>query len=88
MSKKKDSNRFDALLSSARQQEQTPAPVESKLTKKSKSTDPDYVRTTVYLPKRLHKQLKVAAADEEREMSEILEGLVEQWLKKRGNSDV
>jgi hypothetical protein len=46
------------------------------------------VRTTVYLPKRLHKQLKVAAADEEREMSEILEGLVEQWLKKRGNSDV
>jgi hypothetical protein len=87
MSKKKDSNRFDALLSSARQQEQTPAPVESKLTKKSKSTDPDYVRTTVYLPKRLHKQLKVAAADEEREMSEILEGLVEQWLKKRGNSD-
>jgi len=87
MSKKKDSNRFDALLGAARQQEQTPAPVESKLTKKSKSTDPDYVRTTVYLPKRLHKQLKVAAADEEREMSEILEGLVEQWLKKRGNSD-
>jgi hypothetical protein len=87
MSKKKDSNRFDALLSSARQQEQTPAPVEQKLTKKSKSTDPDYVRTTVYLPKRLHKQLKVAAADEEREMSEILEGLVEQWLKKRKNSD-
>lgn len=89
MSKKKDSgNRFSSLLGAARQQEQTPAPVEKKLTKKSKSTDPDYVRTTVYLPKRLHKQLKVAAADEEREMSEILEGLVEQWLKKRGNSDV
>jgi hypothetical protein len=88
MSKKKDSNRFDALLGAARQQEQTPPPIEAKLTKKSKSTDPDYVRTTVYLPKRLHKQLKVAAADEEREMSEILEGLVEQWLKKRGNSDV
>lgn len=87
MSKKKDSNRFDALLGAARQQEQTPAPVEQKLTKKSKSTDPDYVRTTVYLPKRLHKQLKVAAADEEREMSEILEGLVEQWLKNRKNSD-
>jgi hypothetical protein len=85
VSKKKDSNRFDALLGAARQQE--PPPVEPKLTKKSKSTDPDYVRTTVYLPKRLHKQLKAAAADEEREMSEILEGLVEQWLKKRGNSD-
>jgi len=89
MSKKKDSgNRFDALLGAARQQEQTPTPFLARCTKKSKSTDPDYVRTTVYLPKRLHKQLKVAAADEEREMSEILEGLVEQWLKKRGNSDV
>ena len=87
MSKKKDSgNRFDALLGAAKQLEQTSAEAESKpaKTKKSKSTDPDYVRTTVYLRKRFHKQLKAAAADEEREMSEILEELVEQWLKKRG----
>ena len=89
MSKKKDSSgRFDALIGAARQQEQTQAPAGQKPAKKSKSTDPDYVRTTVYLPKRLHKQLKAAAADEEREMSEILEGLVEQWLKKRVNPDV
>jgi hypothetical protein len=89
MSKKKDSSsRFDALFGVARQQEQTPAPAEQKPVKKTKSTDPDYVRTTVYLPKRLHKQLKAAAADEEREMSEILEGLVEQWLQSREHSDV
>lgn len=67
--------------------EQTPTPPEPRPAKKTKSTDPDYVRTTVYLPKRLHKQLKAAAADEEREMSEILEELVEQWLKKRVDSD-
>lgn len=83
MSKKKDATRFDALIGAARQQEQTPVPVELKPAKKTKSTDPDYVRTTVYLPKRLHKQLKVAAADEEREMSDVLEELVEQWLKSR-----
>lgn len=88
MSKKKESSRFDALFGVARQQEQTPAPAEQKPVKKTKSTDPDYVRTTVYLPKRLHKQLKAAAADEEQEMSEILEGLVEQWLKSRANSDI
>ncbi|HEY9607148.1 MAG TPA: ribbon-helix-helix protein, CopG family [Allocoleopsis sp.] len=88
MSKKKDSaSRFDALFGAAKPKEQTPAPDEVKPAKKSKSTDPDYVRTTVYLPKRLHKQLKAAAADEEREMSEILEGLVEQWLKERAPSD-
>jgi Arc/MetJ-type ribon-helix-helix transcriptional regulator len=57
--------------------------------RKSKSTDPDYVRTTVYLPKQLHKQLKAAAADEEREMSDIVKELVEQWLKSRSeHSDV
>ena len=84
MSKKKDSgSRFDALFSAAKQQEQTSASAESKPAKKSKSTDPDYVRTTIYLRKRFHKQLKAAAADEEREMSEILEELVEQWLKNR-----
>ncbi len=84
MSKKKDSSsRFDALFGAAKPLEQTSASTESKPARKSKSTDPDYVRTTVYLRKRLHKQLKAAAADEEREMSEILEELVEQWLKKR-----
>lgn len=85
MSKKKDSSRFDDLIGAARSRESTET---SKLpdlspTRKSKSTDPDYARTTVYLPKRLHKQLKAAAADEEREMSEILEELLEQWLKSR-----
>jgi hypothetical protein len=83
MSKKKDGTRFDALIGTARQQEKTPAPVEPKPAKKTKSTDPDYVRTTVYLPKRLHKQLKAAAAEEEREMSDVLEELVDQWLKSR-----
>jgi hypothetical protein len=89
MSKKKDSSsRFDALFGAAKQKEQTPAPADQKPAKKSKSTDPDYIRTTVYFPKRLHKQLKAAAADEEREMSEILEELVELWLKSRIHSDV
>jgi len=80
MSKKKDGSRFDELFSAVRGQEPVTEP-ESKPARKSKSTDPDYIRTTVYLPKRLHKQLKAAAADEEREMSDILEQLVEQWLR-------
>jgi hypothetical protein len=88
VSKKKDSSRFDALFGAAKQKQQ-PEPTDSKPARKSKSSDPDYVRTTVYLPKRLHKQLKAAAADEEREMSDILEELVEQWLKSRSErSDV
>jgi hypothetical protein len=85
MSQKKDSSRFDELIGAARGREPTETPklIDSKPARKSKSTDPNYARTTVYLPKRLHKQLKAAAADEEREMSDILEQLVEQWLKSR-----
>jgi len=82
VSKKKDSTRFDALFGAARQKEPLD-PTDSKPTKKSKSTDPHYVRTTVYLPKVLHRSLKAAAAASGKEMSEVFEQLVEQWLKKR-----
>ena len=51
--------------------------------KKAKSANPDYTRTTVYLPKKMHKLLKAIALDEEREMSSIVEELIEIWLSKR-----
>ena len=51
--------------------------------KKAKSANPDYTRTTVYLPKKMHKLLKAIALDEEREMSSIVEELIETWLSKR-----
>ena len=51
--------------------------------KKAKSANPDYTRTTVYLPRKMHKLLKAIALDEEREMSSIVEELIETWLSKR-----
>ena len=51
--------------------------------KKAKSANPDYTRTTVYLPKKMHKKLKAIALDEEREMSSIVEELIETWMSKR-----
>ena len=51
--------------------------------KKAKSANPDYTRTTVYLPKKMHKKLKAIALDEEKEMSSIVEELIETWLSKR-----
>ena len=50
---------------------------------KAKSSNPDYTRTTVYLPKKMHKKLKAIAVDEEREMSSIVEELIETWLSFR-----
>ncbi|ACK68463.1 helix-turn-helix protein, CopG (plasmid) [Rippkaea orientalis PCC 8801] len=80
---KKPSSRFDDLFSAARSKTQDASPLESTTgeTKKSKSRDPDYVRTTIYLPKRLHQQLKVAAVQGDKDMSEIIEGLVDAWVQ-------
>lgn len=47
----------------------------------SKSKDPDYQRTTVYLPKALHRKLRAAAIADDREMSDVIEELVQQWLE-------
>jgi hypothetical protein len=84
------SSRFDDLFNAALERKKTEEPQEStplqtQPTRKSKSTDPNYVRTTVYLPKRLHQQLKAAAVEEDREMSGIVEELIDTWLKSREN---
>lgn len=42
-----------------------------------------YVRTTVYLPKGLHRKLEAAAAAEDQEMSEVVAQLIEGWLKSK-----
>jgi hypothetical protein len=57
--------------------------LDTQTSKKAKSVNPDYTRTTVYLPKKMHKKLKAIALDEEREMSSILEELIETWLSSR-----
>jgi hypothetical protein len=50
-----------------------------------KSKDPDYQRTTVYLPKSLHRKLRAAEIAEDREMSDVIEELVTQWLEGKSN---
>lgn len=45
--------------------------------------DPDYLQTTIYLPRSLHKEIKIALAEDERELSAIAEELFSEWLKTR-----
>jgi hypothetical protein len=83
---KKKTSRFDELIDAARSRQKRDKPQEvneEKVTFKSKSTDPDYVRTTVYLPKKLHRKLKLAAAADERQMSDIMTELLEKWLSQK-----
>ncbi len=82
LNNKKKTSRFDELIDAARSRQQRDKPqlAEERTTLQSKSTDPAYTRTTIYLPKQLHRQLKAAAVSQERQMSDIVAELVEQWL--------
>jgi len=46
-------------------------------------SDPDYLQTTVYLPRDLHKRIKVALAEDDAELSAIVEDLLTEWLSTR-----
>lgn len=84
MNNQKKTSRFDDLIDAARsrqQRDQLPATADTP-SSITKSTDPAYTRTTIYLPKQLHRQLKAAAVAQERQMSDIVAELVEQWLGK------
>ena len=93
MSTKKEGSRFDNLFGAARSSKaadttessdtQTSNTTEHLDIQTSKSKDPTYQRTTIYLPKTMHRRLKAAAANEDKEMSAIVEELLEQWLESK-----
>lgn len=96
MTKKDSSSRFDALFGAAKlpkpagqdapdseQGEDNRPDLNSLDSALSKSKDPNYQRTTIYLPKAMHRKLKAASAEEGREMSNVIEELIQQWLDQR-----
>ena len=46
----------------------------------SKSTDDSYKKFLTYIPKDLLKKVKVRAIDEDKELSELVEELLQQWI--------
>ncbi len=52
----------------------------------AKSKDPKFTRSTLYLSKVLHKRLRLAAVNQDTEMSDIAEAAIADWLGK--HSDV
>jgi len=57
-----------------------PAPTS---TSKAKGKDPNYQRTTFYIPKDIHREFKMAALEDGVEMSDVVEDLISQWLRER-----
>ena len=88
---KKNGSRFDTLFSEAGASRNDLSAGEtedvlelraktSSSKRTTKSTDPDYTRATIYLPKEMHRQIKVAAIVEEREMSDIVAEAISRYF--------
>lgn len=75
----KKGNQFDSLFSSIGKQRSG----EGSDSASARDTKEPEVRTTLYLPKSLHRKLKSAAVEEDRYMSDVVEELVAQWLEER-----
>jgi hypothetical protein len=51
-----------------------------------KRNNPNYQQLTAYLERETYHALKVALAEDQREMSALFEELIRQWLKSRTRS--
>ncbi len=49
----------------------------------AKSQNADYVKLTAYVPKELHRAAKARLVQQGREVSELVEELVSDWLKRQ-----
>lgn len=85
-------SRFDQLIGtvgkkkdpgSVEPQEPSSVPTSSASPSKAKGKDPNYQRTTIYIPKDIHREFKMAALEDGAEMSDIVEDLISQWLRER-----
>lgn len=85
-------SRFDQLIGSVgKQKTQDPTKVQATADQsktpmaasKAKCKDPNYQRTTFYIPKDIHREFKMAALEDGVEMSDIIEDLISQWLRER-----
>lgn len=47
-----------------------------------RSKRPDYSQVAVYLPKALHRQIRIAAATDDREQADIIEDALTQWVER------
>ncbi len=48
----------------------------------AKSADPDYVKFTIYVRRSTHLGVKTRLVSKERELSDLVEELLSNWLKK------
>lgn len=51
--------------------------------KPAKHSNPDYVQVTAYVPRELRNRVKARLAEQEKEFSGLIEGMLGEWLAKQ-----
>jgi hypothetical protein len=53
----------------------------------AKSTDPAFTKFTTYVRKATHRAVKMRMVGEDRELSDLVEELLSDWLKENGSNE-
>ena len=77
-------SKFDGVLGRHATADAPPPPA-ARPARQGKSSDPEYQKTTVYLPRQLHRDVKIAClqADPPLDMSDVIEQKLADWLTAR-----
>ena len=54
--------------------------------KLAKSTDAGYVKFTTYIRRQTHRAVKITLVEQDREMSELVEELLSDWLQRQATA--
>lgn len=81
MSKAK--GKFDAVLRARGGRGDGGAPTDTRATSLGKRSNADYRQVSAYIRKDTHRRVKMALLEEDREFSELVAELLENWLDER-----
>jgi len=85
------SSMFDRLAQKREKGKATPAPVPEAEPKKQqrkaagKRSDPNYIQVGAYIPIELNKSVKRRLVDTDKDFSELVAELLDQWVKSHEN---
>ncbi|MGB2925430.1 MAG: hypothetical protein WBB82_09020 [Limnothrix sp.] len=60
----------------------TEVPAKKKKALKGKRSDPSFTQVSAYIPKELHKQIKIELMDSDQDFSGLVTELLTEWLEK------
>ncbi len=90
MASKRPKSNFDGLIHARHTSEhpdsqtsKQPQAESSAASGLAKSQDPDYLKFTTYIRKDTHKAVKLRAIDEGLEMSDLVQELLAEWLRRK-----